>query len=697
MRKPYLLISGALLSVTLLAQQSAKSAEVPPAAAAETQTTPVAEAKAEAPADAAAESPAPATERNLSGTIDVGARWLSGVSGDFRSYRSVVNLGEGPKLFGVEANYLNPDAKLMNRFSLAARNWGGDPFTTLHLSAERTRWWRLAADYRSLQYFNFLPSFANPRQAQPGLTTPSGGPDLFLNQRGFDQRRRTTDVDLELLPGRRIVPYAGFSRSAGDGSGVTPFVASGNEYPVSTNLRDEANTYRGGVRLEYERFHVTLEQGGITYKDDQTVFTGDRNLGNRTTSAFGQTLFLSDLNQAYGVRGDSIYSKALVTASPLAWLHTFGQFLYSRPRTDVHYSHDARGLFVIGFSRFFNTGQTLLDSAANQPHTSGSGGFEIQAGRLRVVNTVFTDRFHNSSSALLTETLYFSPTLSEAATAFTTDRLVVNNHRYQADAFFDATRKVTFRGGYRYVWGDATLRAGQVNPFGPRELGELRQQVGIAGINFRPTAGSSWNLEYERAAAGQVYFRTSLADYNKLRVRGRQQVHSTLSLGFNYWLLDNRNPYAAESFRAATQWKSTSQAASLAVQWTPKGSKYGSLIGEYTHSKLRSDLQYLAPQILGVESSRYTEYGHTATALLDLAAPKSWIVGGPRVHMGGSFYVGSGSRPTRFYQPIVGLRLPLHPKVEWYGDWRYYGFAQPTYLYERFRAHTIVSGLRIGI
>jgi hypothetical protein len=180
-------------------------------------------------------------------------------------------------------------------------------------------------------------------------------------------------------------------------------------------------------------------------------------------------------------------------------------------------------------------------------------------------------------------------------------------------------------------------------------------------------------------------------------VRGRQQLHSTLSLGFNYWLLDNRNPYAAESFRAATQWKSTSQAMSAALQWTPKGSKYGSLIGEYTRSKLRSDLQYLAPQILGVEKSQYTEYGHTATALLDLAAPKNWFVGGPRVHMGGSFYIGSGSRPSRFYQPIVGLRLPLHPRLEWYGDWRYYGFSQPTYLYERFNAHTLVSGLRIGL
>jgi len=697
MRNPYFLMFGALLGGLVFAQEAAKPT-VEATAQPKAEAAQEAEAKPEAKPEAEAESPQPATERNFTGTIDVGARWLSDVSGDFRSYRSIVNLGEGPKLFGFEANYRNPDAKLLNGFSLSARNWGGDPFTTLHLTAERTKWWRLTADYRSMLYFNFLPSFANPRQAQPGLTTPSSGPDLFLNQRGFDQRRRSTDIDLELLPGGRIVPYVGFSRNAGDGTGVTPFVAAGNEYPVSTSLRDEANTYRGGVRLEFERFHATLEQGGITYKDDQSVFTRDRNLGNRTTTAFGQSLFLADLNQAYGVRGESIYSKALVTGSPLSWLHAFGQFLYSRPRTDVSYNHTAQGLFVLGLARFFNTGQTLLDTAANQPHTSASGGVEAQAGRFRFVHTFFTDRFHNSSSALLTETLFFTPTLQEAATAFTTDRLVVNNHRSQTDAFFDATRKLTFRGGYRYVWGDAAVRAGQVNPYGPRELGDLRQHVGIGGVNFRPAAGSSWNAEYERSSADRVYFRTSLADYHKLRVRGRQQVHSTLSLGFNYWLLDNRNPFAAESFpRGGTQWKSTSQAASFALQWTPKGAKYGSLIGEYTHSKLRSDMQYLAPQILGVEQSKYTEYGHTATALLDMAAPKNWIAGGPRVHLGGSLYIGSGSRPSRFFQPLVGLRLPLHRKLEWYADWRYYGFSQPTYLYEAFRAHTLVSGLRIGM
>ncbi|MBN8730514.1 MAG: hypothetical protein J0L64_08245 [Acidobacteria bacterium] len=687
MRTLPILMLSALLGGALWAQEAAKPAETKPE-----------EAKTEAQAaPAAEESPAPVAEKPFTATIDAGARYISGVAGDLRTYRSVVNLGEGAKLFGFEANYLNPEAKMLNGFSVSARNWGGDPFSTLRLTAENTKWWRLSADYRSMLYYNFLPSFANPRLRQPGQTAASPGPDLFLNQRGFDQRRKTTDVDLELLPGRRIIPYLGFSRNSGDGTGVTPFVAAGNEYPVSTLLSDEANTYRGGVRFEYDRFHLTLEQGGITYKDDQSVFTRDRNLGNRTTTAFGQTLFLADLNQAYGVRGDSIYSKAMATGSPFHWLHAFGQFLYSRPKTDVTYTDNARGLFVLGATRFFNTGQSLLDSAANQPHSSASGGAEIQVGRFRLVNSFFTDRFHNASSALLTETLFFTPTLSESSTAFTADRLVVNNHRYQVDGFFDATRKLTFRGGYRHVWGDAAVRAGRVNPFGPSELGELKQNVGIAGINFRPLSGSSWNAEYERASADQVYFRTSLSNYHRLRVRGRQQLHSTLQLGFNYYLLDNRNPHAADSFRAATQWKSSSQAASLALQWTPKAGKFGSLIGEYTHSKLRSDFQYLAPQILSAEKSLYTEYGHTATALLDLAAPKSWLVGGPHVQLGGSFYIGSGSRPTNFYQPIVGLRLPFHSRVEWYADWRYYGFSQPTYLYEAFRTHTVVSGLRIGL
>ena len=34
------------------------------------------------------------------------------------------------------------------------------------------------------------------------------------------------------------------------------------------HCRDSTDNYRGGVRFELNRFHVTLEQGGTTFKED---------------------------------------------------------------------------------------------------------------------------------------------------------------------------------------------------------------------------------------------------------------------------------------------------------------------------------------------------------------------------------------------------------------------------------------------
>ena len=62
---------------------------------------------------------------------------------------------------------------------------------------------------------------------------------------------------------------------------------------------------------------MTLEQGATKFKDDQFVSTADRNFGNRTTTLFDQRLMLNSLSQAYGVRGDSTYTKALATAITL--------------------------------------------------------------------------------------------------------------------------------------------------------------------------------------------------------------------------------------------------------------------------------------------------------------------------------------------------------------------------------------------
>src|SRR4051794_20481338 len=96
------------LALPLVAQQAAPPA-APPAkaeqAAPAEQAAKPAESATAAAADAKpAESPAPAppAEQNISGSIDFGFRTLTGVGGNFQSYRNIVNLGEGPKLFGLD-------------------------------------------------------------------------------------------------------------------------------------------------------------------------------------------------------------------------------------------------------------------------------------------------------------------------------------------------------------------------------------------------------------------------------------------------------------------------------------------------------------------------------------------------------------------------------------------------------------------
>ena len=120
---------------------------------------------------------------------------------------------------------------------------------------------------------------------------------------------------------------------------------------------------------------------------------------------FGQTLDLTNLAQAYGIRGDSIYSKGLFTASPFAWLDVSAQFLYSQPNTNVNYTQFDTGNLVVESAILFYTGEQALSYAeGKQPHTTGSFGFELRPlQRVRILESWMTDRMHTAAAGLLTD------------------------------------------------------------------------------------------------------------------------------------------------------------------------------------------------------------------------------------------------------------------------------------------------------
>src|ERR1700730_1483361 len=127
------------------------------------QETP-APAATDAKTDAAKEnaSPVPSVESWFTGSIDLGYRWRTDVGGSFDTYRSIVNLGSGPKLLGTEFTLTDPQHRAFDLVRVRAADWGDDPYSTFHLDASKTRLYDFSADYRNIAYFNFLPSYADP-------------------------------------------------------------------------------------------------------------------------------------------------------------------------------------------------------------------------------------------------------------------------------------------------------------------------------------------------------------------------------------------------------------------------------------------------------------------------------------------------------------------------------------------------------
>jgi hypothetical protein len=677
----------AALAFPLLAQQQ------PPATAPATTATPATTAApATAPATTAAgttaagssvavtAAPAASGDNWLTGSIDLGYRWQTGIGGSVDTYRSIVNLGSGPKLIGADFTITDPQSRLFDLIQVRAYGWGDEPYETLHIGVRKKKLYEFNADYRDMAYFDFLPSYADPQLSTRGVT---------LNEQSFDTRRILGSFSLDLLPGNWITPYLAYDRDSGSGTGETTFVSDADEFPVPNTMSDRTNLYRGGVRIGLKRFHVTLEEGGSTFQSNQNLYQAPgRNLGNLTSPFIGQTMDLTSLLATYGIGGSSTYSKGLLTANVTPWLDLYGQFLFSQPKTNVNYRQYDNGNLVLESQLLFYTSQSyLVSAAAMSPHTSGSFGAEVRPfRRVRIVESWMTDRLHDSGSANSNQVLA-SLGASEQMLALLTSSLATNYSQEEVDLFYDPTSKLVFHGGYRYVWGDANDAILPAAGLVGAEQGKLSRNVGIGGVTFRPTQKLSLTADAEAAVSGGAYFQTSLYNYQKVRAKARYQAAKSLSLFADFTLLDNQNPLSG------IKYKYQSQQESLSLLWAPNGGKNWNFQGSYSRSTMNSDIGYLDPEFLIPQQSIYRDDAHTATALFTWNLPRySGLT--PKITAGGALFISSGSRPTSYYRPFAKVFLPVRKNMTWFTEWTYYDYGEVLYVYEGFRTQLVTTGLR---
>jgi hypothetical protein len=218
------------------------------------------------------------------------------------------------------------------------------------------------------------------------------------------------------------------------------------------------------------------------------------------------------------------------------------------------------------------------------------------------------------------------------------------------------------------------------------EQSKLRRNIGLGAVAFRPAQKLSLMAEVEAASSGAVYFRTSLYDYQKVRAQARYQVIKPLSIMGDFTELLNHDPVPSIDFHYRAQ------QGSVSLLWSP--STMWNLQGSYTRSTVYSKIPYLDPGTLQPQISLYRDNAHTATALFTVNLAHGSAIR-PKFTAGGSLFISSGSRPTTYYQPLVTVWLPLQKHVNWFGEWRYYGYGEVFYPYENFHANLAITGLRL--
>jgi hypothetical protein len=658
-------------------EQTAKPAE---AAKTEGAAKPEEAAKPEAAAAAAAGEPGEVTsnlfgKEGMSGSIEVGYRWNGTLYGNPDVYRSVVNLGEGPRLFGFDFHYLAPKrGGWLERLNATASGWGGDPYSQLHIDALADTKYRLIVDQRSMAYFNAMPSFANPQLSNGVLFT----------QDSYDVQNKVTDILLELRPTTRIVPYFEYQRSGSTGRGVLNSVTNYNEYPVTSLYDSSSNLYRGGVHFELTKMHITVEGGGNQFTDNQLLTTSDYNAGNRTAPFLGQTLFLNNVQQQYNITGNGPFLRALFTYRPWQWIDVYANLLYSQPETTSSLNYLGDGNFVQNNPiLFYSTSQYAIGSAAAQPHTTGNAGFELRPHKkIRVVETFLTDRLHTAG---VVDSITGMPAPPQALGI---DRLNMNYNQNIVEVIFDVSKRLTVRGGDKYMWGDSLVRAPELaSDLRLYDTGQLGINAGLAGFTYRITSKFNFSGDAEIARGNNVYFATSLKNYNRATLRASYRLNESLQLGVNYVFFNNSTPTPEHDYQFE------SQTGSLSLQWTPRKSKYFNIVGEYARVNYWSNTTYYMPQTLQLATSAYNEVGNSVTGLVDV---RFWNSGrAPRIAFGGSMWYSSGTRGSQYYQPMARFTAPVVRHLDLNAEWRWYSLNEPQFAYENFRQNQFIVSVRL--
>jgi hypothetical protein len=632
---------------------------------------------------------------NIVNSFEAGYRFHT-VGGDMDSYRSTVNYGNGIRLLGSSLSIHSREGHghYFDELTLTTQGLGNDPYEAATLRIAKNRLYRYDLIWRENDYFN------------PGLRTGGATSPHLL-----DTSYTSQDHDLTLFPQSNFRFFLGYSRGHQDGpalSTVQLFNATGNEFPLFTNVRRLTNEFRVGSELTLFGFRLNWLHGWQDFKEDTTFDSGSNaglNANNVTT--------LTSFQRREPYHGTSPYWRVgLFTDRHLISFN--GRFTYTAGKRDFVLNEGAVGLGRFGAAQ---NQQIVTAGDANRPVATGNATVSLYPfSRLTIVNStsVYNTRIDGNSGFLQ----FNNATLTADFQSFQylAIRLVAN----ETDLNFQLAPRVGFYAGYNYT--NRLIRSiEEVTVSGTPQSKAVNQtnqlSSGTTGIRLRPIKPLTVAFEGEIGRADTPFTPLSDRNYHVLGARAQYKAKNlTLTV------LTRAN-YNVNSTTLAT-YGSHSRNYSATGVWTPRDwlsfdASYSKLhlntvgaiayfaAGEFVrgqqsfyfsniHSgnlgarfalKRWADLYVGYNHVRDTGDGRSNAFGGSPTGAISIFDPT-----GTPIPALAAFHAAQ-TFPLTYQSPLARLSVRINERLRWNAGYQYYALREQFFAGQNFRAHTGYTSL----
>jgi hypothetical protein len=328
--------------------------------------------------------------------IEFGYRWTD-IEGNEDLYRTQINERDG-FLIRSFSLFTTDATAAFDHLRINASDVGTGPASAIRLEAGKDRLYNLRLGYREADAFSALPAFANPLLGQ----------GIIPGQHTFDRTRTMLDLDLEILPGRRVVPFVGYSMNNYEGPGTTTYTFGGDDFHLGQDLDESENEFRAGVAFSTRRIQGLFTQGWRSLSSDETLsLLPGAGAGNTPGNVMGRPITATGITRSASTDVDTPFTNFYVTGELTPRVRLIANYNRFAAETDDFESQSAAGSFLSrGIGRFFTGVEETVTGNAKNTTWRGGARAEVNLNRRLDLSAGYRTEARELSGSALINTLF---------------------------------------------------------------------------------------------------------------------------------------------------------------------------------------------------------------------------------------------------------------------------------------------------